>query len=73
MSCIMSSPERCFCYGSLLPGAIMISLAWRARTGAILSIEVFGLVLFLRVSVYEVLTSTGLSASPCMILVRPSS
>ena len=27
MSYIMSSPKRCFCYGSLLPGAMMISLA----------------------------------------------
>ena len=73
MSYIMSSPKRCFCYSSLLPGMMMISLAWRAGTGAILSVEVFRLVLFLRMSIYEVLTSTGLSASPCMILVRPSS
>ena len=73
MSYMMSSPKRCFCYGSSLPGAMMISLAWRAGTGAILSVEVFGLVLFLRMSAYEVLTSTGLSASPRTILVRPSS
>ena len=73
MSYIMSSPKHCFYYSSLLPNIIMISLVQYTRTRAILSIKVFRLVLFLRMSIYKVLTSISLSASPYIILVRPLS
>ena len=72
ISYIISNPKRCFYCSSLFPSAIMISLARRARTRAILSTRAFGLLLLRKISAYNTLLIASLSTRPCTTLVRLS-